>query len=436
MDAKNYVFLHANIIPMDEEGVFSDQTVIIQNEHITHIGDADQITVTDEAIQIDATNQFLMPALSDMHVHLEGAGWNIMFPPKHQFSGDDLNFEEILFPFLANGITTIQVMSALPEHIALRDRINRGKILGPQLILNRMIDGLGQSWPPPINTQVATREEAYQVVVESKESGYDGMKVYSFLDQDCYDTILTTAQELGMSVSGHIPDALSVEHVLASGHDLIAHAEEVMKQARGDYSPEKIDYFAELIANSNTWITPTLTTSRKILAAFDDLESELSRPEMRYLHPMAKGIWSFITENIYLRIPMEQRQVIHKGFNEFQIPFTKALHDNGVKIMTGTDVLIPTNLPGFSLHDELEELVGVGLSPYDALRAATVLPKEYMGELENSGTIKVGKRADLVLLEENPLENIENTRSVMGILCGGIWLNKEEIHTRMANLYN
>ena len=130
---------------------------------------------------------------------------------------------------------------------------------------------------------------------------------------------------------------------------------------------------------------------------------------------MAKGIWAFITENMYLKMPMEHRQVIHKGFQEFQIPFTKALHDNGVKIMTGTDVLIPINLPGFSLHDELEELVGVGLSPYDALRAATVLPKDYLGELENSGTIKVGKRADLVLLEKNPLENIKNTRSVIGI---------------------
>ena len=301
-----------------DERVLLDQTVITRNGRITQIGDFTHIPVSDEAIQIDATGQYMVPALSDMHIHLEGQAWNIMFPPDEQFAAEDLNFEKILFPYLANGITTVQIMSALPEHIALRDQIKRGEIVGPRLILNRMVDGLGQSWPPPINTQVATPAEARQVVLDSKEAGYDGMKVYSFLDQECYDaSSLTTSQEIGMPVSGHIPDALSVEHILAAGQNLIAHAEEVMKQARGDFSPERINYFAEIIADSGTWITPTLTTSRKILAIFDNLDEELSRPEIRYLHPMAKGIWSYLIENMYLKIPPEHQQAIRNGFEEF-----------------------------------------------------------------------------------------------------------------------
>ena len=150
---------------------------------------------------------------------------------------------------------------------------------------------------------------------------------------------------------------------------------------------EKIEYFAEIIAKSKTWATPTLTTSRKILALFDDLDAQLSRPEMRFLHPMARGVWSYLIENIYLKIPPEHRQFIRQGFNGFQRPFTKALYEKGIKLMTGTDVLIPVNLPGFSLHDELQEFVDVGLTPYEALRTSTTHPVDYLGELDDTGTL-------------------------------------------------
>ena len=163
-------------------------------------------------------------------------------------------------------------MSALPEHIPLRDRINRGEVAGPRLILNRMIDGPGQTWPPPINTWVETPSEARQAVLEAEQAGYDGMKVYSFLSPECYHAILTTAQEISMPVSGHIPDALSVEETIAAGQNLIAHSEEVVKRALGNFDPQQIDYFAGIIASNDTWVTPTLTTSRKILAIFDDLQ--------------------------------------------------------------------------------------------------------------------------------------------------------------------
>jgi len=326
-------------------------------------------------------------------------------------------------------------MSALPEHITLRDQINRGEILGPRLILGRMIDGPGQAWPPPIATWVATPAEARQAVLDAKEAGYDKIKVYSFLSQEAYDAIMATAKEVRMPVDGHIPMALSVEYILEAEQNLIAHAEEVMKHTRGNYDQERIDYFARIIAESDTWLTPTLITMRNILALFDDLDRQLARPEVRYLqHPMHQGIWSYLIGNIYLKMPPEHQLAIREGFELFQRPLTKALYDRGVKLMTGTDTPLPTLVPGFSLHRELEELVDVGLTPYEALRASTTHPFEFLGELADAGTVEVGKRANLVLLEANPLEDITNSRKIAGVMIQGRWLSQAELQEGLEEL--
>lgn len=139
------------------------------------------------------------------------------------------------------------------------------------------------------------------------------MKVYSFLSQESYDSILATAKEVGMPVDGHIPMALSVEYILEAGQNLIAHAEEVMKHAQGNYDQERIDYFAKIIAESNTWITPTLITSRAILALFDDQDMQLAQPEARYIHPMGQGIWLSKTE---LQEGLEELAGFYETLNE------------------------------------------------------------------------------------------------------------------------
>ena len=204
MTSKSLAFIHANVIPMDEECVLNDQTVIVRDGRFHEIGDTSSTVVPDDSHRVDVNSQYMIPALADMHIHLEGQAWNIMFPPDAQFSPEELDFSAILFPYLANGVATVQIMSALPEHIQLRDQINRGETLGPRLILNRMIDGPEQAWPPPISTWVETPLEARQAVVDAREAGYDGLKVYSFLSPECYDAILSMAEEIAMPVSGQM----------------------------------------------------------------------------------------------------------------------------------------------------------------------------------------------------------------------------------------
>jgi len=425
-------FTNVNVIPMDQERVISDQTVIVTDGRISNIGAAKKTKVPKGATVINGAGKYLIPALADMHVHMIGLTWNIMFPPQAQFTAEDLDFNKILFPYVANGVTTVEIMSALPDHLALRDQIARGEVLGPRLILSKMIDAPEKAFPEPIAVWVDDAASARQAVLDAKEAGYDRMKVYGFLNREAYDSILAMAKEVGMPVDGHIPVELSVEYILGAGQNLIAHSEEVTRMAQGDFSPERIDYFAGIIAASETWVSPTLVTSRQIVAIFDDHEKELARPEMRYAqHPMLQGIWSFFLNNRYLPIPEDYRQGIRDGFEQFGRPFTKALQDKGGKLLTGTDTGLPTLVPGFALHEELEELVAAGLTPYQALRASTTNPFEFLGELEDAGTVEVGKRANLVLLEANPLENISNTQQIAGVMIQSRWLSKADIQAGM-----
>lgn len=296
-----------------------------------------------------------------------------------------------------------------------------------------MIDGAGKAWPPPISTWISNEEEARQVVIEAHELGYDHMKVYSFLDEASYKTILSTARELDMPVDGHIPLSVGVEGVIKGKQNMIAHSEEVMKFA-SEFSPEQVDYFSSLIAESDTWLTSSLVTNRNLIALLDHPDQELSKPGMEYLHPQAMDIWSYIHQNMYAPIPEEHREYIRQGFESFQIPFVAEFYRKSGKLLAGTDALIPPTLPGSSLHDELVELVNAGLTPYEALRISCTNSHLSLGEMKQAGTIEPGKIANLVLLEENPLDDIAHTRTIVGVITQGRWIPKTQIDERLDEI--
>jgi len=433
-DKNTLAFTHVTVIPMDEERILTDQTVLVKEGRIVAMGLSFSIIVPDGATIINGEGKYMIPALSDMHIHLEGDAWNLLLPPELKQPKDATDFNDLLFLYIANGISTVQIMSALPEHIELREEIKRGELLGPRLILSRMIDGPDKAWPPPISTWVKDPQEAQKAVADAHMQGYDRIKAYSFLSKASYDALIGAAKELKMGVDGHVPFVLSVEEVVAAGQNAIVHSEELMKFAKGNYSKEQIGYYAKLVAESNTWVTPTLSTSHSIVSLLADPENEMSLPESNYMGPMAKGIWSFMNTNLYQTMPDEVRPGINEGYEYFQRPFTYAFHKAGGKILTGTDALLPGIVHGFSIHKELEELVAVGITPYEALKASTTNPFEFLGELDNAGTVEIGKVSNLLLLEENPLEAISNTRKIYGVLVQDRWIPKEEIKSRLNNI--
>ena len=427
-------FVHASVLPMDRERVLADQTVIIVDGKISTVGAASTVRVPPGAMRIEARGRYLLPALSDMHVHVEGESWDGLLSQEAKKSSKNPPFEDFLFPYVANGVTTMQVLSATHELLPLRGKIAEGTLLAPRLILARMIDGPDKAWPPPLATWVSTAAEARKATRRAKADGYDKMKVYSFLNKESYDAIIATAKEQHMDVVGHIPYSLSVEYVVDAGQKMIAHTEEVAKHAHGDYSAGRISYFAGKIADGHVWLTPTLVTTRRILDEFSDPDGLFSRPEaVYYSHPIQRDIWSFIA-NMYRGIPPQDRAKIRDDFEKFQKPFTKVFHDKGGQLMTGTDSLLPRLVPGFSLHQELQEMVAVGLTPFEALRASTTVPYEYLGEAEQAGTIEVGKKTDLLLVAANPLRDISNAAKIAGVLMRGRWIAKAEIDRRMRKI--
>lgn len=428
-------FLHTTVIPMDRERALPDHTVIVADGKIVAIGPGSKVKVPAGALRIDGTGRYLIPALCDMHVHMLGEPWNIMLPPGAKIASKDIPFEKLLFPYVANGVTTVQELFASREQIGLRQRIARGELLGPRFILAETIDGPGKAWPPPLTTWVASPREAQEAVRQAKAAGFDKIKVYSFLDKESYDAIISTARELNLDVIGHIPMSVSVEYVLDSGQKLIAHSEEVAKHAGGDYSPERIDYFAGIMAKHGVWMTPTLVTTHSLLELFDNSNRVPDQPYFKYFqHPMQVGVWAFMIEKLYGPIPAQARAKIREDFYRFQRPLTKAFHDKGGKLMAGSDTIIPGLVPGFALHRELRELVEIGLTPFEALRTSTTRPFEYLGEIDKAGTIEVGKQSDLVMVDANPLEDITGASKVSGVLMRGRWIGPDEIKKRMKEI--
>jgi imidazolonepropionase-like amidohydrolase len=420
---------------MDAERVLRDHAVVVAGGRIVQVGPTSAVSVPRDAVRIDAGGRYLLPALCDMHVHLVGEAWKMMLTPAAQAQSAELPVESFLFPYVAEGVTTVQSLAATPEEIALRGRVARGELVGPRLVLARMIDGPKKAWPPPLSTWVDSAAEARAAVREAKAAGYDKIKVYSFLSREAYDAIVSTARELGMDVIGHVPVALSVERTLDAGQKLIAHSEELAKHANGRYDPERAQHDGRAMASRGVWMTPTLVTTRSILEFFDDPGSIFARPEAVYFgHPMQRGVWSFMAERLYAPIPSAARQQLREAFWSYQRPLTRAFHDAGGRLMAGSDTMMIGLYPGFALHRELGELVEVGLTPYQALRTSTTAPFEYLGESAEAGTIAVGKRTDLLLVDGNPLDDVSAVSRISGVWMRGRWFPKQEIDERMREL--
>jgi imidazolonepropionase-like amidohydrolase len=413
---------NVSVIPMDHERVVAHETVIVRDGRIAAVGPTDQVAIPAGAQRVDGSDRFLIPGLTDAHVHYDNHA------PAADDHVDDINRQYSAL-FLAAGVTTVMNLCGSRENLALRDGIARGEIVGPRMFTS----------PRCLDDSTMTAVQGDSAAVASKAAGYDFLKVYSFLSLNGFRGIMSGARRVHIPVVGHIPQRVGLQPMLDAGAVGVVHAEEFTYNAPfrleyGSTEPgsialdtNEIPRVAHAVHAAGVTVTPTLSAYTAILDESADLDAVLARPELKLVTEEVKQRYSWYraknTRARRLHAPNALAK-LRMGL-AFQRRLVRAFRDSSVALLSGTDAGgdIPM-VPGWSLHDELADLVTAGLTPYQALRAGTATAGEFFTRnfhAEPSGTITPGARADLVLLDANPLADIRNTRRIRGVVVRGTW---------------
>lgn len=411
-----FAFLNASVLPMDRDTVLTGQTVVIGDGIIQQIGSSSRVRIPAGATRIDARGKYLMPGLADVHVHMVG-------PRNLQ--------EELLKMYVVEGVTTILNMRGTPDHLVLREDIRAGRVFGPTMYtVGRFVN------EPFFNTPDSVEQE----VVAQKRAGYDFIKMHGELSREAYARLNAVGKREGIRIIGHAPRTLGMDVVFAEHQYALAHAEEFLYDTTGSSRDvdlpkfeQRIPEFMRKMVAADVGLMPNLTAYHIIGLMAQDLPAILARPEMKYLPAAFRVGWE-PANNVYTRrFGPEKAPGIFARHALLQ-KLTKSFDSAGVKLLVGTDGLNTGVVPGFSAHDELQELVEAGLSPYHALRAATANASAFLGSTPCIGQVRAGCVADLLLLDANPLTSIGNTRRIAGVMVRGQWLARAQLDRMLESL--
>ena len=436
----DYLFENANVVPLNEEVVLTNRAVAIRGGEIVAIVDQSSAHSIKASSRINAAGKYLMPGLADMHIHMR-------MNPKAAFN-----------LFLANGVTTVFNMGLADrngdieiDHLQLRHDSAAGHIVGPRYLV---------SGPQLHAEELPTVAEIEPILDNHVEQGYDVVKVHGPLASGVYDSLIGRARERGLRVTGHTQH---LRPLSASLHvDAIEHMEEFVYVSRdplhGEAASGSLEnylnaYFPHAermsdpeyrapvvrdVAASGIYIDPTLIIYKYILNYIsDDLFAELLADDhLSYLPKQTRDNYMNSETNEYRTgfarllaksLGGQDAVVAHvaRNIDTFSALLFE-MHEAGVPLLLGTDSFGAV-VPGFSVHQELRLMVDAGLSPYEALRTGTVNVAAYLGEAAIAGTVEVSKRADFVLVEDNPLVDIGNAAEVWGLFTHGKWHTSSDL---------
>ncbi|REG29763.1 imidazolonepropionase-like amidohydrolase [Archangium gephyra] len=416
-------FVDVNVVPMDSERLLAHQTVVVRGERIVALGPVDATPVPVGAARVEGRGRYLMPGLADMHLHLvPGTG-----QPEDPAG-------QVLALLLANGVTSARALGGPKDTSRLvRDRVARGEVLGPTLRV---------AAPSLHGKSVQGPEQARQRVREYKAAGYDLLKTHGSLGRETYDAMMSEARAQGLAVSGHVTPDVGLFHALESGQQiehLDGYLNELLPEndsARQEVGqvevgeplermePARIPALAEATRKAGVWSSPTLALFETVTSP-EGVESLRTRPELRYAKQASVEAWTQMLANDsqMTSAPAGRK---HR-FAELRRQVTRGLYTAGAKLLVGSDSPQLFMVAGFAVHREMEALAAAGIPPYGVLEAATRNAAEYLGEAGTWGTVAEGRRADLLLLEANPLEDVKHTRDIAGVMVRGQWLPRSEL---------
>lgn len=423
------VFDDVNVLTMVDERIEANQTVIIENGIISWMGPAEDASIPENA-DVVTGDYYLMPGLAEMHAHI----------PSQQQNGDYIT--DVLKLYLSQGITTIRGMLGSPLHLDLREQAEAGEITSPRIIT---------SGPSFSGNSVEDAESARQMVREQAEAGYDLLKFHPGLEPEHFEAIVEEAHRQDIEFSGHISLDVGLERSLQAGKGTIDHFDRYMEFLAGDAADREdppiiyfgydltyevdrglIDEAARKTAEAGTWNVPTNTLLENIFNPDYDIETMMRWPGMEYIpDDMAEG-WAAYVEDV--RTGDEYDPEKARQFLELRDQITYALHEHDAGLMLGADAPQVFNPPGFSAHRELESLVRAGLTPFEALQTATTNVGEYLGEENTTGKVKSGFRADLLLLESNPLESVSFQDEIAGVVSYGDYFDRATLDEMLREI--
>lgn len=426
-----------------------DMTVVITGNRITEVGENPSIPKQSQLV--NARGKFLIPGLWDMHSHI------------HR--------REDLALFVANGVTGLRIMAALPEINQMRADITNGQLLGPRMAIgSRLMDGSGdagqtiavtgasdpelaQEWSSvmsggrPRSIVVRNRSDAQQAVNQAKSDGAEWIKIHEGLSREAYFALADESKRQGIPFVGHVPALVSVAEASDAGQRSIEHLQGVLvacstreselraappgtrtqRLIAETFNVEKAESLAARFVRNNTWQCPTLTSR------YGTKERSLRQnPSLQYVAAEIRSRWEKAANAIAPLTPEEQ--MVSRLTDEKLFEVVGIMHRAGVQFIVGTDVGGAFLVPGFSIHDELSELVKAGFTPMEALRAATRDAARFLGREKESGTIQKGKLADLVLLDANPLQSIRNTQKIRAVILNGRLLDRKALDAELAQV--
>lgn len=430
-DSENIsAFKNVNLVPMTQEKILENQTVLIRKNRISEIGPSDKVKIPENATVIDGDGAYLMPGLADMHVHLRN-DW-----PLSQ-----------LDMYLANGVTTIRDLDGQAFMLKWRDEIKAKKRIGPTIYVSSPAILGDERNTPDLLTQY--------------RSGWDCIKLYSYFSKNDYQKTMQKAKELKRYTVGHIPFAVGLDNVISAGMDEIAHIEDLwyelvdfdrdIKQSRENWLPYILktaaeQYAADLALDSKELAQRYAGRISKIVDKVKSAEipvnTTLTVQEAGRLKTMNPGMFLARPENVYL--PRSYLDAFRRGeekhqlqgrlagdtlLSKFVFSVLNELSENEVQLVLGTDAGTGRMgiVPGFSIHDELRILTENGFTPYAAIAAGTKNAGDVAAAMtgaDDFGTIEVGKRADLILVNENPLDDVTQIKNYRGVMAGGKWYDK------------
>ncbi len=422
-------FTNVTVIPMDRDRSLSDQTVVVRGDRIVAMGRSADTTVPDGATRIDGRGKFLMPGMAEMHAHIPGG------------KAPDELMHRVLALFVANGVTTIRGMLGDPRHLPLRAAVAKGELLGPTIYTSG----------PSFNGNTATSPEvATKMVQDQKAAGYDLLKVHPGVPRAAFDAMAATANKLGIRFSGHVPADVGLERALSAKYHSIDHIDGYFEYAvrpgapvdlkdagffganlTPQLDPERLKRAVAETKKAGVWIVPTQGLLEIFMSPATPDQMRAS-PGVEYIPTQIVDGWvkqrqSFTTQPGFSKETNER-------FMAERRKLLKALHDAGVDIAMGSDAIQTFSVPGFSIHNEMGAMVRSGLTPYQVYVTGSRNVARFFNREKEAGGVEVGKIADLVLVDANPLTDVANFARQTGTMVRGRWYPRAELLAKIKTM--